>query len=226
MLAVKPLDKIVLTQPFGVDWVGGNFYKKLGLKGHNGWDFSCPIGTPVYAPISGEIEARDDGGYGMSIRIRNKTLGLECILGHLSVFRYKTGDTVTAGTCAALSGNTGLSTGPHLHVGFRGIHWKCDGSGPYVKNYDNGYLGYIDPEDIFPDDILNLPVDDCYRVSPVSVSEFAPAFLYFLKSQKRAPSRREYVALRYGRWPLRDVLDPAMFEEWSRKTYPEYLKKG
>jgi murein DD-endopeptidase MepM/ murein hydrolase activator NlpD len=225
MTAAKPLKDLKLTQPFGVDWMGGGFYAKFGLRGHNGWDFSCPVGTDVFAPIGGEVEARDDGGYGKSVRIRSRELDTECVLGHMGDFCVRTGDSVKAGNRVGLSGNTGLSTGPHLHVGFRRIWWSASGAGPWVSNHENGYLGYIDPADVFPPDILNLPVDDCYHVSPVSVAEFAPAFLHFLRSQGRTPSRREYVALRWGRWPLRDVIDPAMFAAWSKKTYIEYAKK-
>src|SRR3990167_7114602 len=85
-----PLKKIRITQPFGVDYLGNNgpggaSYADIGLKkGHNGWDLSCPTGTQVFAVMPGDLTFTDGGtGYGKDVRIRNKTLGLEVVYGHL-----------------------------------------------------------------------------------------------------------------------------------------------
>jgi len=91
-------------------------------------------------------------------------------------------------------------------------------------------LANIDPNSVADaptaGEVFDLPVDRGYRLNPVSIFEFAPAMLYFIKSQKRLPSFREYKALRWGRWDLRAVLDPAMFPVWSEFSKFEAIKNG
>lgn len=134
-----------ITQVFG----GNNYiYKQFGLKGHNGIDFGVPVRTPLFAPIDGWLIIKDSGkaGYGKHIKIRNGETGREVVLGHLSVAdESRHGKYVYMGDHIGQTGNTGFSTGPHLHFGFRRISkgggdvWKRP-----VENYDNGYKGYID----------------------------------------------------------------------------------
>ncbi len=91
------------------------------VKGHFGTDFACPVGTPVWAAASGVITQRGEhGGAGNMMTIRHDN-GLVTIYMHLSKFTagLKVGDRVAAKTVIALSGNTGLSTGPHLHFGVK-----------------------------------------------------------------------------------------------------------
>ena len=227
-MLTAPLKKMRLTQPYGVNYgPTADFYTKLGLKAHNGWDLSCQTGTDVYAVMNGDLIYHDGGtGYGREMRIRNRELGLEVVYAHLES-QVATNGLVNAGDLIAKSDNTGYSTGPHLHFGIRKIFWSPSGAGPYLKDSDNGYFGYIDPAPFFADDIFALPVDKFYgNKTPPSVLAFAPAFLYFLRTQRRVPTTREYNGLRYGYWPLRDVLDPAMFMVWSEMSYPEAKKRG
>lgn len=91
------------------------------VKGHFGTDFACPVGTPVWAAADGVITSRaPDGGAGNMITIRHDN-GLVTLYMHLSKFApgIKVGDRVAAKTVIAYSGNTGLSTGPHLHFGVK-----------------------------------------------------------------------------------------------------------
>ena len=87
------------------------------VKGHFGTDFACPVGTPVWAAADGVIsQIGPNKGAGNMITIRHDN-GLVSIYMHLSKFTpgLKVGTRVAAKTVIALSGNTGLSTGPHLH---------------------------------------------------------------------------------------------------------------
>ena len=134
-----------VTQKFGEN---PQIYTQLGLKAHNGIDFGVPEGTPVYAPFDGKVRIGDDGkkGYGQYVKIRNSNRVRECVLGHLSKIKVLEGAQVNMGDQIGYSGNTGFSTGPHLHLGMRFIS-KASGdvfSWP-VANYDNGYFGYVDP---------------------------------------------------------------------------------
>jgi murein DD-endopeptidase MepM/ murein hydrolase activator NlpD len=84
---------------------------------HEGVDLAVPIGTPVYAASDGTIEKVGPyAGYGNYVRIEHGD-GLATAYGHLSRFApgIKTGVHVAQGQLVAFSGNTGRSTGPHLH---------------------------------------------------------------------------------------------------------------
>lgn len=88
-----------------------------GSKVHNGVDIPIPEGSPVKAPLGGTvIQAWNDtkNGGGNSVRIRMDD-GTVHGFAHLSGFNVKNGDRVEAGQVFAKSGNTGKSTGPHLH---------------------------------------------------------------------------------------------------------------
>ena len=94
-----------VTSPFGMRSMGD----------HRGIDFGVPVGTPVVAAHSGTIvEVRESSSYGNMIRIRGDD-GMDTLYAHLSTFGVQQGQQVTAGQQIALSGNTGRSTGPHLH---------------------------------------------------------------------------------------------------------------
>lgn len=87
---------------------------------HRGVDIALPVGTPIYSSWSGvvRVSGYDPQGFGHYIVIRHDN-GLETIYGHLS-HRFVTGDTsVGVGSLIALSGNSGRSTGPHLHYEIR-----------------------------------------------------------------------------------------------------------
>lgn len=83
---------------------------------HHGMDFKTPVGTPIKAPWAGTVTQTNwnwgANGNCVEIAFANGTTGKFL---HLSENKVKAGDRVTAGAVIALSGNTGHSTGPHLH---------------------------------------------------------------------------------------------------------------
>jgi murein DD-endopeptidase MepM/ murein hydrolase activator NlpD len=82
---------------------------------HNGFDIGVPIGAPVVSMSAGTVvEAGWQGGYGQTVVVDHGG-GLTTLYAHLSVLEVATGAWVEAGSQIALSGNTGRSTGPHLH---------------------------------------------------------------------------------------------------------------
>jgi len=82
---------------------------------HHGTDFAAPIGTPVSAIGSGKVVfAGWKGGYGNCIDIRHNSQ-YQSRYGHLSKILVKAGDKVDQGQTIGKVGNTGVSTGPHLH---------------------------------------------------------------------------------------------------------------
>lgn len=82
---------------------------------HKGTDFAVPIGTPIVAPADGVVEhiAYQARGAGRYIKIRHGHI--TTVYMHLSKSLVKVGQSVKKGERIALSGNTGGSTGPHLH---------------------------------------------------------------------------------------------------------------
>jgi hypothetical protein len=120
------------SQYFGEnpDW-----YAPFGMKGHNGIDIPTPIGTKLLSCINGTVTetTNDVKGYGIYVKIENDTCGV--LYAHLRDFSLKVGDKVKAGDFVGFSGNTGNSTGPHLHFGVF----------PIPRDRNNGYAGYIDP---------------------------------------------------------------------------------
>ena len=82
---------------------------------HKGVDWATPTGTPVYASCGGTVvKAGWGSGYGYVVYINHED-GRETRDGHLSKVLVSVGQTVKQGDRIALSGNTGVSTGPHLH---------------------------------------------------------------------------------------------------------------
>jgi murein DD-endopeptidase MepM/ murein hydrolase activator NlpD len=113
MLMKTPVDGARISSGFGM-----RFHPVLGYsRMHKGIDFAVPIGTPVMAAGSGIVQiAGRLGGYGNYLRINHQN-GYGTAYGHLSRLApgIHAGSHVHQGQIVAYSGNTGMSTGPHLH---------------------------------------------------------------------------------------------------------------
>jgi murein DD-endopeptidase MepM/ murein hydrolase activator NlpD len=103
----------------------GRFTSGFGYRGspfgrgsdmHLGIDLAAPIGTPIYAPADGLVVSSDwsSSGYGQMITI-DHGYGLTTRYAHLSESLVEAGSKVVRGQVIAKVGNTGRSTGPHLH---------------------------------------------------------------------------------------------------------------
>ena len=116
-----PLDQIVITQQFGdTDFSRQNPGAYNG-KGHNGLDFKASVGTRVKASLDGLVKAVGDtdtvcpkASYGKWVLLEHGN-GLSTLYAHLSVVSVASGQSVRTGDVIGLSGNTGYTTGPHLH---------------------------------------------------------------------------------------------------------------
>jgi murein DD-endopeptidase MepM/ murein hydrolase activator NlpD len=86
---------------------------------HYGTDFAGPVGTPIYATADGVItHAGWSSGYGRLIKIQHE-FGIETRYGHLNAIRVQEGQRVSRGDRIGDMGNSGRSTGPHLHYEVR-----------------------------------------------------------------------------------------------------------
>jgi murein DD-endopeptidase MepM/ murein hydrolase activator NlpD len=105
---ILPVDGRV-SSPFGYRTLGGH------SKNHNGTDFAVPVGTPIVAPADGVISraGNKEGPEGKFIVL--DASGVVHKFFHLSKIMVAPGESVDRGQTIGLSGNTGRSTGAHLH---------------------------------------------------------------------------------------------------------------
>lgn len=120
------LNEFKISSPFGKRTIDDK------EEFHNGTDFACPIGTIVYACEDGaafrcgyENETNHSIGFGLRVwqeieRLENdEKVRYYIFYGHLSKILIEEGSHIKKGQEIALSGNTGRTTGPHLHLGVR-----------------------------------------------------------------------------------------------------------
>ncbi|MBV7409769.1 M23 family metallopeptidase [Maritimibacter sp. DP1N21-5] len=86
---------------------------------HAGTDMAGPVGTPIYATADGVVTHADwQSGYGRLVKIQHE-FGIETRYGHMSRIRVNKGQRVSRGDLIGDMGNSGRSTGPHLHYEIR-----------------------------------------------------------------------------------------------------------
>jgi murein DD-endopeptidase MepM/ murein hydrolase activator NlpD len=107
-----------------------------GAAFHAGLDFKGPIGAPIYAAAAGTVSfVGGQQGYGNTVEIDHGN-GLMTRYAHMSGFRARVGQQVEAGQVIGLIGNTGRSTGPHLHFEVR-INDRAVNPRPFLKAASN-----------------------------------------------------------------------------------------
>lgn len=131
-----------ITQRFGMSpaayaWIKD--FQGKSILGHNGLDVGLPNDTPLYAPFDCTVLGTgwDEGGYGHFVRLSWKFTDGQLLLGHMRSRNVSNGQQLTKGALLGLSDNTGWSTGPHTHVGYRPPGWSTQRT--------NGYDGWTDP---------------------------------------------------------------------------------
>jgi len=124
---------------------------------HTGIDFVTPVGTKLHAPFSGTVSRVVEdptAPIGKAVFIKMED-GRQYILGHLSDIKVSVGEHINKGDLLALSGNTGRSTGPHVHFG------AVDPSGKFVDPvtlFEKATITFSE---------LNNPVTEAYATLPV-----------------------------------------------------------
>lgn len=108
-------------------------YKDMGLSGHDGIDFDMSEGTPIKAVDDGQVELAKMSDYGQTIVIKHSWGN--SYYGHLSRIDVKENQQVKQGEIIGFSGQSGFTTGPHLHFGIK----------PLNSDSNNGFYGKIDP---------------------------------------------------------------------------------
>lgn len=154
-----PLANIRITQYFGRTVDAARLYVS---GSHNGVDFAASIGTPVKSALSGVVAATGNTdaqpgcySYGKWVLVKHPN-GLSSLYAHLSVISVTAGKEVATGDILGMSGNTGYSTGPHLHFGLfatAGMRVEKYASSNYCKNVTVPLAdksAYLDPMQYLP----------------------------------------------------------------------------
>lgn len=138
-----PLDKIRITQYFGNTPFATANPQVYNGAGHTGIDFAASIGTPVKSAAGGIVIGTGNTdavktcySYGKWVMIKHEN-GLSTLYAHLSTISVVFGDTVGTGDRIGYSGNTGYTTGPHLHFGVyasQGVQIKALTSSKNCRN--------------------------------------------------------------------------------------------
>ena len=159
----KVLDVRHYVMPIKGNYVTSHYgWRPQFGRTHKGIDLRSAVGDTVYSAFSGRVRLTrfERGGYGFYVIVRHEN-GLETVYGHLSRFLVKPDQYVKAGQPIALSGNTGRSTGPHLH-------------------FETRFMGYaINPEAIF---------DFANRCTHTDTYTFTKS--NYTKARDYAPSKR------------------------------------
>jgi len=116
----------------------GCVFQDPNYQTHTGSDFPVNEGTPVHATMGGKVVwAAENGPWGNLVVVENN--GYQIWLAHLSSIQVSEGDILNYGDVVGLSGNTGNSTGAHLHYGIK----QQTGAGTYV---------WLNPQSFFTED--------------------------------------------------------------------------
>lgn len=83
---------------------------------HNGVDIAVPVGTEIKSPLAGKVVNVYENEAGGKQLIIDHDNGMRTGYAHLSGYKVARGQRIKEGQVVALSGNTGKSTGPHLHL--------------------------------------------------------------------------------------------------------------
>ncbi|MBT9317963.1 M23 family metallopeptidase [Leptothoe spongobia] len=131
-----PLD---ISSEFGVR---RNPFGGFAYEAHEGTDFVGPYGTAIFATADGVVErAEYHGGYGNTVTLKHG-YGYETLYAHMSKLAVNLGAKVKRGDVVGYLGNTGRSSGPHLHYG---IYYKGEAVNPrhHMKmNHDMNLVDY------------------------------------------------------------------------------------
>jgi len=173
---VDPLGTMSITSPFGVvrhlSTPDGRKSPTYG-RAHGGVDLAASVGTPAYAVKDGVVEGTpyDADGFGNYIKI-NHPDGYSTFYGHLSSKSVSGGTSVSAGQQIGATGNSGFSTGPHLHFEVRTKGGSKVNPLDYIAA-SGGMSGEdLPPSTLQPQNALNEQVKAAGALSGVSLLDF------------------------------------------------------
>ncbi len=171
-----------------------DLYAQFGLLGHDGLDFEMPIGTPVYSVDGGTVVMAGGQIYGTTVVIQH-SWG-RSYYGHLSKVNVALGQTITKGQEIALSGNTGITTGPHLHFSI-----KLNANDPA-----NGFYGKTDPS-------LYLGIQSQPQITAANINDTVKAIVWDIDAKNGETLNLSYAFVAPSVSPQFYTLGPLSFVE-------------
>lgn len=179
-----------------------DLYQRFGLLGHDGLDFEMPIGTSVLAADNGTVVMAGGEIYGNTVVIQH-SWG-RSYYGHLNKVNVTLGQVITKGQEIALSGNTGLSTGPHLHFSI-----KLNSNDPA-----NGFYGKIDPG-------LYLGIQSQPQITAANINDTVKAIVWNVDVKKGGTLNLSYSFVAPSVSPQFYTLGPLSFVENNLVVFQE-----
>lgn len=195
----------IISQRFGEN---PQDYAKFGLAGHNGIDFAVPVGTPIHAVDNGKVleHGYDQSGYGEYLKLGH-AWG-ESLYAHLgNAYMALPNILVRRGQAIGESGNTGNSTGPHLHFAMR--------VNPYTRGAP--YDGYVDPEPYLEGTQKRTSKQVITAAIRAAAHEFGVDADLLLSQAWAESSFNPYAVSEAGAQGLFQFM-PATFAEWGPKV--------
>ena len=166
---LRPLRTNCITQGFGPEKTSIRMlpiYQKMGLKAHNGVDIACWRGEPIYHSANFEGKAKTEidmkGGIGVDIISSEKFEDgyyRKLRYWHFKKLAVYDGQIIKMGDLIGWGDNTGMSTGNHLHLGFK----RCDENGEPVDR-NNGYYGARDFSQWFENEFIHKETLDTLKL--------------------------------------------------------------
>lgn len=199
--------KRIISQRFGEN---PQDYAQFGLAGHAGLDFAVPTGTLVVAVDDGQVQELGDGtgNYGIYVKLRH--VWGESLYAHLD--RHASlgpGVRVAKGQLIGHSGNTGNSTGPHLHFAMRIL--------PYKRGYPHD--GFSNPELYLPKVVVPQPSPsvDILAIIKAAAQEFKVEWQLLASLAWGESSWRPDAVSSAGAKGLFQIMD-GTFAEWGQRV--------
>ena len=148
-----------ITQTYGANpsYYGQFYIYGVKMKGHEGIDWATPVGVKILAPFDGVVLRagwqNDFPNYGNAVCLWDSVQKCAVWYAHLSEVHVAVGNNIKKGFVMGKTGNSGNSTGPHLHFGIV----ETDANGNRLHQYD-GWGGFINPLGSNINWILGKPV--------------------------------------------------------------------
>jgi hypothetical protein len=175
---------------------------------HKGIDFAVPLNTPIESIGNGVITQISDEGahsFGKAVHMRLDD-GTDVVYGHLSQFKTHVGDKVSRGDVIGMSGNTGDSTGPHVHIQTM-VNGRSVDPTPYINGQGREWKWW--EVVAHPVDYIKSVLADLEHALLDSVDKIAIILVFggIFGIMAGIPKAGKFVSLVFGLWLIIRILD-------------------
>lgn len=204
---------------------------------HQGIDISVPIGTPVYASKAGTVIKATNGTKEGNYIMIDHGDGFQTIYCHLSSIAVSSGQVVSQGEVIGYSGNTGVSSGPHLHFGikYNGVYvnpqlyvsaYNTRPTGNSATGITNGVVGQstvVTPTSGHKTATIDVNSDDFKKICAIVAAEGSADYNASLAVISTAMNRTESSAWKSrGSTPLQQLTAKGQYVAYGNSNYTKY----